>query len=255
MSSNHKFAFTCVDKGENTMNKSTIMRQAWSLYRATVAEYPETRSRAQFGLCLRAVWEQANAARTARRQWQTMDGPQQYTALIRMAWSIKRRAEATGRVADTEWITTPDDAKTVAADAWPRVAPALDRNDQRDDPRPLAYILYAACTQAAHTIARAEYRHASACCQIVAIDADGDAADQTPLDVLPSVTAAPVSDPEGAAIIRAAIEAAAADNTDRQIIQALTVGLTVRQIAAALDLSKSAVQRRIDSIRSRYHAA
>ena len=237
------------------MSKSSIMHQAWSLYREITTAAPECRSRAQFGLCLRAVWEQANAARTARRQWQTMDGPQQFVALTRMAWTVKRRAEATGRVADTEWITTPDDAQTIAADAWPRVAPALDRNDQREDPRPLAHILFAACSQAAHSIARAEYRHASACCQIAAIDTDGDAADQTPLDILPSVTAAPVSDPEDAAIIRAAIEAAAADNTDRQIIQALVVGLTVRQIAAALDLSKSAVQRRIDSIRSRYHAA
>ena len=57
-----------------------------------------------------------------------------------------------------------------------------------------------------------------------------------------------------AAIIRAAIEATATDNTDRQIIQALAIGLTVRAIAYALGMSKSAVQRRINSIRSRYRA-
>lgn len=48
--------------------------------------------------------------------------------------------------------------------------------------------------------------------------------------------------------------ATAADNTDRQIIQALAIGLTVRAIASALGMSKSAVQRRINSIRSRYRA-
>ena len=236
------------------MSKSQIMRKAWSLYRATVAEFPETRSRAQFALCLKAAHEAARAAQSVRREWEGMDGEEQYTALQKMAWTVKGRAEATGRSADTAWMRTSDDARTVAAEAWPRVAPALDRNEQAEEPHTLAFILFAACTQAVHTIARAEYRHAANCCQIIATDADGDTADQTALDALPSVTAAPASSPEDAAIIRAAIEATAADNTDRQIIQALAVGLTVRAIASALGMSKSAVQRRIDSIRSRYRA-
>lgn len=236
------------------MSKSQIMRQAWSLYRATVAEFPETRSRAQFAVCLKEAHRTAQAATAARREWEAMDGEAQYTALIRMAWTVKGRAEATGRSADTAWMRTADDAQTVAAEAWPRVAPALARNEQAEEPHMLAFILFAACTQAVHTIARAEYRHTSNCCQIIAIDADEDTADQTALDALPSVTAAPASSPEDAAIIRAAIEATAADNTDRQIIQALAVGLTVRAIASTLGMSKSAVQRRIDSIRSRYRA-
>lgn len=236
------------------MSKSQIMRKAWSLYRATVAEFPETRSRAQFAVCLKEAHRTAQAATAARREWEAMDGEAQYTALIRMAWTVKGRAEATGRSADTAWMRTADDAQTVAAEAWPRVAPALARNEQAEEPHMLAFILFAACTQAVHTIARAEYRHTSNCCQIIAIDADEDTADQTALDALPSVTAAPASSPEDAAIIRAAIEATAADNTDRQIIQALAVGLTVRAIASTLGMSKSAVQRRIDSIRSRYRA-
>lgn len=235
------------------MSKSQIMRKAWSLYRATVAEFPETRSRAQFALCLKAAHEAARAAQSARREWEGMDGEEQYTALQRMSWTVKSRAESTGRSADTAWMRTADDAQTVAAEAWPRVAPALDRNEQAEEPHTLAFILFAACTQAVHTIARAEYRHTANCCHIIA-DADSGAADQSMLDVLPSVTVSPVSSPEDAAIIRAAIEATAADNTDRQIIQALAVGLTVRAIASALGMSKSAVQRRIDTIRSRYRA-
>lgn len=237
------------------MSKSQIMRQAWSLYRATVAEFPETRSRAQFAICLKEAHRTAKAAQSARREWDNMSGEEQYTALQKMAWTVKHRAEATGRAADTEWIRTPDDAQTVAAEAWPRVAPALTRNEQSDEPRPLSHILYAACTQAAHVISRAEYRHAANCCQLTSTaDADGDDYTQTPLDYLPSVTAAPVSSPEDIATTRAAIEAAAADNIDRAIIRALADGHTVRTIAAALGMSKSAVQRRIDKIRARYLA-
>ena len=237
------------------MSKSQIMRKAWSLYRATVAEFPETRSRAQFAVCLKEAHRAAQAATAARREWENMSGEEQYTALIRMAWTVKHRAEATGRAADTEWIKRQDDAQTVAADAWPRVAPALTRNEQNAEPRPLAHILFAACTQAAHVISRAEYRHTANCCQLTSTaDADGDDCTQTPLDILPSVTAAPVSNPEDAATTRAAIEAAAADNTDRAIIRALANGHTVRAIAAAIGISKSSAQRRIDRIRARYLA-
>lgn len=237
------------------MSKSQIMRKAWSLYRATVAEFPETRSRAQFAICLKEAHRAAKAAQSARREWENMSGEEQYTALIRMTWTVKHRAEATGRGIDTEWIRTPDDAQTVAADAWPRVAPALTRNEQSDEPHSLKHILFAACTQSAHVIARAEYRHASNRCQLTsAADADGDDCTQTQLDYLPSVTAAPVSSPEDIATTRAAIEAAAADNTDRAIIRALANGHTVRAIAAAIGTSKSAIQRRIDKIRARYLA-
>jgi hypothetical protein len=237
------------------MSKSQIMRQAWSLYRATVAEFPETRSRAQFAICLKEAHRAAQAATAARREWENMRGEEQYTALIRMAWTVKHRAEANGRAADTEWIKHPDDAQTVAAEAWPRVAPALTRNEQGEEPHTLTHILFAACTQAVHTIARAEYRHAANCCQLTrTADADGDDCTQTPLDILPSVTAAPVSSPEDIATTRAAIEAAAADNIDRAIIRALADGHTVRAIAAAFGMSKSAIQRRIDKIRARYLA-
>lgn len=239
------------------MSKSQIMRKAWSLYRATVAEFPETRSRAQFAVCLKAAHEADKAAQGARREWDSMDGEAQFAALIRMAWTVKHRAEATGRAADTEWIKRPDDAQTVAAEAWPRVAPALDRNEQSDEPRPLSHILFAACTQSAHAISRAEFRHTSNIADIYALDirpADSSEYTQTPLDSLPSVTAAPVSSPEDIATTRAAIEAAAVDSTDRQIIRALAAGYTVRAIAAALGMSKSAVQRRIDRIRARYLA-
>ena len=54
------------------MSKSQIMRQAWSLYRATVAEFPETRSRAQFAICLKEAHRAAHAATAARREWENI---------------------------------------------------------------------------------------------------------------------------------------------------------------------------------------
>lgn len=239
------------------MNKAQIMRKAWSLYRATVAEFPETRSRAQFAVCLKEAHRAAQAATAARREWENMSGAQQFEALTRMAWAVRKRAEATGRGIDTEWMRTPDDAQTVAADAWPRVLYALDRNDQREDPRPLVFILYAACTQAAHSISRAEIRHVSACVSADAIAAATPDTNngQSLLDIRSSCTAALISgDPADGYGIRAAIDAAAADATGREIIARLAAGYTVRDIAAAIGMSKSTVQRRIDKIRAAYLA-
>ena len=240
------------------MSKSQIMRPAWSLYRATVAEFPETRSRAQFALCLKEAHRIANTDANARREWEQLTGAQQFEALTRMTWAVRKRAEATGRGIDTEWIRTPDDAQTVAADAWPRVLSALDRNDQREDPRPLVFILYAACTQAAHSISRAEIRHVSACISADAIAAATPDTNngQSLLDIRSSCTAAPISgDPEEGYTIRAAIDAAAAgDDATREIIARLAAGYTVRDIAAAIGMSKSAVQRRIDKVRAAYLA-
>ena len=74
--------------------------------------------------------------KTARAEWAQMTGEQQYNALVAMAWTVRRRAEARNQTG-AAWIETEDDAQTVAADALPRVLSALDRNDQREDPRPL----------------------------------------------------------------------------------------------------------------------
>lgn len=235
------------------MTRSAIMSKAWSLYNEITGNAPECRSRAQFGLCLRAAWEQANTARTARREWDTKAPNDQYTALIQMVWSVKRKAVSLGREADVDWIKSSDDAATVADDAWIRLRDAFDRNDQADDPKPLAYLMYAACAQAAHSVARSEIRHVTACTSADAIQqATPDmAGGQSLLDLLASVTASPVAcDPADGYTIRAAIAAAATDDIAHEIITQLAAGYTVRDIADHIGMSKSAVQRRVDKIRA-----
>ncbi|MFQ8838112.1 MAG: hypothetical protein ACLR8L_09635 [Oscillospiraceae bacterium] len=164
---------------------------------------------------------------------------------------MKHRAEAQGRDMDTDWIVTQDDAQTVASDAYCRIFAAMDRNEQRGA-TPLAYLMLSACAQAAHSISRAERRHANACRQIVT---DEDQT-QTVIDISASVTAEPITQgPEAAAITAETIREAIATDTDGIIVQQLAAGYTVRDIAAVLAMSKSSVQRRIDAIRARYRQA
>ena len=62
--------------------------------------------------------------KTARAEWESMSGEQQYNALVAMAWTVRRKAEARNQTG-AAWIETEDDAQTVAADAWTRMGAAL----------------------------------------------------------------------------------------------------------------------------------
>ena len=73
--------------------------------------------------------------KTARAEWESMSGEQQYNALVAMAWTVRRKAEARNQTG-AAWIETEDDAQTVAADAWTRMGAALDRNEAQDAPAP-----------------------------------------------------------------------------------------------------------------------
>ena len=102
--------------------------------------------------------EKITTAASVSAAWRGMSDEEQYTALQKMAWTVRRGGSKRG----TEWIQTQDDAMTVAAEAWLRMGAALERNERADEPRPLNLILYSACAQAANTIARREKRYFSA---------------------------------------------------------------------------------------------
>lgn len=69
----------------------------------------------------------------ASAAWRGMSDEEQYTALQKMAWTVRRGGSKRG----AEWIQTQDDAMTVAAEAWLRMGAALERNERADEPRPL----------------------------------------------------------------------------------------------------------------------
>ena len=102
--------------------------------------------------------EKITTAASVSAAWRGMSDEEQYTALQKMAWTVRRGGSKCG----AEWIQTQDDAMTAAAEAWLRMGAALERNERADEPRPLNLILYSACAQAANTIARREKRYFSA---------------------------------------------------------------------------------------------
>lgn len=187
---------------------------------------------------------------TARAEWESMSGEQQYNALVAMAWTVRRKAEARNQTG-AAWIETEDDAQTVAADAWTRMGAALDRNEAQDAPAPLAVILYRAAAQAAHSISRAEQRHARA----ISATIDDDGAERWQIDTEAGTDCDAIApSPEAAAILRESVESVARDQVDRVALTMTARGYTTAEIAAALMVDRSTISRRLYAMRDRYHA-
>lgn len=187
---------------------------------------------------------------TARAEWESMSGEQQYNALVAMAWTVRRKAEARNQTG-AAWIETEDDAQTVAADAWTRMGAALDRNETQDAPAPLAVILYRAAAQAAHSISRAEQRHARA----ISATIDDDGAERWQIDTEAGTDCDAIAlSPEAAAILRESVESVARDQVDRVALTMTARGYTTAEIAAALMVDRSTISRRLYAMRDRYHA-
>ena len=194
--------------------------------------------------------ESKTAWSTAHAEWESMSGEQQYNALVAMAWTVRRKAEARNQTG-AAWIETEDDAQTVAADAWTRMGAALDRNEAQDAPAPLAVILYRAAAQAAHSISRAEQRHARA----ISATIDDDGAERWQIDTEAGTDCDAIApSPEAAAILRESVESVARDQVDRVALTMTARGYTTAEIAAALMVDRSTISRRLYAMRDRYHA-
>lgn len=188
--------------------------------------------------------------KTARAEWEQMTGEQQFNALVAMAWTVHRKAEARNQTG-AAWIETEDDAQTVAADAWTRIAAALERNEAQEENAPLAVVMYRAAAQAAHSISRAEQRHARA----ISATIDDDGAERWQIDTEGGADCDAIApSPEAAAIIRESVESVARDQTDRVILAMTAKGYTGAEIGAALMTSQQAVSKRLQAMRDRYHA-
>lgn len=191
-----------------------------------------------------------NNTKTARAEWEQMSGEGQYSALIAMAWTVRRRAEADNRTG-AAWIETEDDAQTVAADAWLRMAAALERNEANEQPQPLAVLMYRAAAQAAHSISRSEQRHARA----ISATIDDDGAERWQIDTEGGAGCDAIApSPEAAAILRESVESVARDHVDRAALTMTARGYTATEIAAALMVNQSTISRRLQAMRDRYHA-
>ena len=128
---------------------------------------------------------------------------------------------------------------------------ALDRNEAQDAPAPLAVILYRAAAQAAHSISRAEQRHARA----ISATIDDDGAERWQIDTEAGTDCDAIApSPEAAAILRESVESVARDQVDRVALTMTARGYTTAEIAAALMVDRSTISRRLYAMRDRYHA-
>ena len=179
-----------------------------------------------------------------RREWGSMDGTQQYDALIGSIYT----AGKTWRRNDWAFaglVQDRDSAETIAGEAWPLVSDLLGRCDS------LGVALYRAVTTAAQRLQRDTMRWGDRTAPAEIEGRDGVIVDLWDAMPCQSPTISRISDPAGVAIVRDAIDRATEDDTDGDIIALLEAGYTVRQIADMLGLSKSTTQRRIDRIRQR----
>ena len=216
-----------------------IMNDAWSLYRETTAADPAAANRATFSACLKFAWERepARYAEKVRSEWNAMGAARQLDACRKMAFSAAGTyAGKTSGYVDFSRL----DPEDLASDTWIILQGRIDtleaiqtaRNRKGQLPLPLGVLLHRA---AAEAIRRAIRGADSA--EI------GGEAYETAARTMPDT-----SDPAESAAVRDALDSVR-DPERRAVLEMVIQGLTVREIAAAMGKSKSAVQRMIDAIR------
>lgn len=179
-----------------------------------------------------------------RREWDSMDDVQQYDALIGSIYTAGKTWRRNG------WsfaglVQDRDSVQTIASEAWPLVIDLLDKTDS------LGVALYRAVTTAAQRLHRQEMAWRGRTMSAQVEDDSGNVVDLWDAVALRSMSQCVQGGPEMSAIVRHDLEALASDDSDRDIMDLLGAGYTVRQIAEITGRSKSSVQRRIDKIRDR----
>lgn len=178
------------------------------------------------------------------REWENMDGPAQFDAIIGSIYTAGKTWRRNG------WsfaglIQDRDSVETIAGEAWPIVVDMLGRCDS------LGVALYRAVTTAAQRLHRQEMAWTGSTISAQMEDDDGNVVDLWEAVAVRSASQATQAGPEISAMIRHDLEALATDDGDRAIMDLLGAGYTVRQIAEIIGNSKSSVQRRIEKIRTR----
>lgn len=179
-----------------------------------------------------------------RREWENMDGPAQFDAIIGSIYTAGKTWRRNG------WgfavmVQDRDSVETIASEAWPLVIDLIDKTES------LGVALYRAVTTAAQRLYRQEMAWRGRTMSAQMEDDDGTVIDLWEAVAVRSASQATQAGPEMSAMIRHDLEALATDDGDRAIMDLLVAGYTVRQIARITGHSKSSVQRRIDKIRDR----
>lgn len=179
-----------------------------------------------------------------RREWEIMDGPAQFDAIIGSIYTARKTWNRNGW-AFAGLVQDRDNVETIASESWPIVVDMLGRCDS------LGVALYRAVTTAAQRLYRQEMAWRGRTVSAQMEDDDGTVIDLWEAVAVRSASQATQAGPEMSVAIRHDLEALATDDGDREIMAMLGAGYTVRQIAESTGYSKSSVQRRIEKIRDR----
>lgn len=179
-----------------------------------------------------------------RREWENMDGRAQFDAIIGSIYTAGKTWRRSG------WsfaglIQDRDGVETIASEAWPIVVDMLGRCDS------LGVALYRAVTTAAQRLYRQEMAWRGRTMSAQMEGDSGDVVDLWDAVALRSLSQSIQAGPEISVAIRHDLEALAATEEEKNIMDLLGAGYTVRQIAEITGYSKSSVQRRIDKIRDK----
>lgn len=174
----------------------------------------------------------------AIQELKSASGAEVYSMLSAAAWTVKKRAAGKGYFF-AEFIRSADDAQTVAAEAY--LTLAADAEKAAAQGEPLTVAAFRAAWKAAKRINAAEIRNAAE-----SIEASADDDEQRP-EIIPTAK----DDPAADVAALDAITRAAADDTDKKIITMLAKGATRAEAAAALHVSRQAIEKRLQKIRAR----
>lgn len=239
------------------MNKSALMRKAHEIARKITAQHPGDSYTVNLAAALRLCCKEAG--KSAAEIWSSYSDEEQYNALLKMAGYEYKHDDARhiikyGQLIPSAplfaWVSadhTADDLRAVAHEAFIRLYDVFARHPDW----PLSRALSRAICAAAQAINRQEKRNAHAV-RSTTTD-DGETLEAVDLAAGPRAERiAPGL--EEAAIIRDGISRAARDDKDRAIIGYLATGHSAREIADRLQMSHTAINKRIAAIRDRYAA-
>ena len=217
-----------------------VMADAWNLYRMTVAEDPAAANRATFTACLTYAWERepSRYASKIRKSWEEIGAARQLDACRKMSFAAAGTYTAkTSGYVDFNRL----DPEDLASDTWIIMQERVDsleavqtaRNRRGQLPLPLGVLLHRAAAEALRRAIRGtDSAEIGGEVYEVAARTIKDSADTAESYMLRDAMDS-IKDPE-----------------QRAVLCLLIQGLTVREIAAAVNRSKSTVQRMIDAIRA-----
>ena len=247
---------------ENTMktnnekiNLSELFKKAHEMTRKTLKKYPGADYRVTFGAALKVL--RREAGKTARELWEDYSDEEKAALVRGLAWyehkiDGARPNPKTGGFFPPvfAWIqpaNLSDCMEDVIQESWTYLLRDIDNPRFAD--RALSRIVSRAVIKAAKKVQAAAYRNGAAI--ITRTNDAGEEYDVIDTEAGRHFMAGRIDGPEAETIAADTIWRACHDETDRVIAAYLYAGYKAREIARALDLSHTAVNKRIKGLRER----